>query len=315
MLLNALQSLAVLMLLMALGFWAAGKEWFQGGSELLSTLLVKLIMPFNVLLSILDHFSGVGDWRSFLLMVACVVGMMSVGILVGWLFSALLKVRQDRRGIFISSTAFPNIVLLGFPFVESVYGAEAMGYAVNYFLVNTLYFWTVCPLVLSRFSNDSDGSGFRLANLRKCLSPSLVAALVGIVLLATGLPLPEFVVTPMRKLSQCSTGLSMLFVGGLIRGSRLRVKTVLNRDVMMLLALKMIVVMAVLIILLRWLPIPLATKKVFLLLTAMPACVNLSLLAHQYRCDYGFCAIVSTVMNVICVLCVPIYIFLFELVL
>ena len=85
--------------------------------------------------------------------------------------------------------------------------------------------------------------------------------------------------------------------------------------VMLLLVLKMVVVMAALILALKWLPIPTDAKKVFLLLTAMPACVNLSILTHQYRCDYAFCAIVSTVMNVVCVLSVPLYVLLFEQVL
>lgn len=312
MLLGALQSLAMLLILMAFGFGIAEKPWFQGGDELLSRLLVKVIMPFNVLLSILDNFEDIGDGQTFVRMLLTVAGMMTVSLLVGWVFAALLKIRHDRKGIFISATAFPNIVLLGFPFVESVYGAAALRYAVVYFLMNTVFFWVLCPLILSRFSGEGTEEHFRWKSLRKCLSPSLLAMLLGLLLLLSGLRLPKLATDTMRKLAQCTTGLSMLFIGCIIRKASFSIKTLLNRDVLMLLVLKLFVVMGVLLLLLRCLPIPTEAKKVFLLLTAMPACVNMSLLAHQYRCDYAFCALVSTVMNVVCVLSVPVYVLLFE---
>lgn len=316
MLRSALQSLAMLLLLMAVGFAIAKKKWFRDGDEILSKLLVRVIMPFNVLLSILDHFSGTDDWNMFFRMIACAAGMMLGSLAVGWIFASLLKTQRSRKGVFINATAFPNIILLGFPFVEAVYGADSMRYAVVYFLINTVLFWTICPIILNRYSEDGGQTRvFSLTNLRKCLSPSLVAMLVGLLLLATGIELPNVLSNTMRKLAQCTTALSMIFIGCIIRKAKFRRETILNRDVLMLLVLKMVVVMAALILALKWLPIPTDAKKVFLLLTAMPACVNLSILTHQYRCDYAFCAIVSTVMNVVCVLSVPLYVLLFEQVL
>ena len=121
-----LTQMGILVFIMAVGFLCTklgvtGPEFTRSGSK----VVINVLLVFTILDSVTSadmeiSFADVG------IDLAAYFAMILIAALMGWLTSKLIRAGRDRAGIAAFSACYSNTVFVGFPVVESIFGAEGI---------------------------------------------------------------------------------------------------------------------------------------------------------------------------------------------
>lgn len=315
MVVQAIQSVISMLILMLIGAWLAGKDWFRksGGTGLLSKLIVNVLVPLYMLNNVLTK---VGSRQKLWEIVVCLpLPMITIFISLGlgiWM-AGRLNIHAPRRGVFINVMTFTNCVLVGFPIIISLFGEEAAAVGMVYYMVNTICFWTI-GVQLLREDGGQKSSLFSKAGLKKLLSPPLLGFLLGVVLVILGLSLPAVLANPVSQLGSCATPMAMMFVGCILRDADWS-KLKISRDLLLVLLFRFIVCPALMLGVVYVMPLPALNKQVFFLLSSMPAMTQLSVMSKESGSDAEFASLLIAVTTVLSIFMIPVYTWIVTLVL
>ena len=183
---SVLTQMGILVFIMAVGFLCTkigvtGPEFTRSGSKVvLNVLLVFTILDSVTSAEIELSLADVGvDILVFFVMVF-------ICSLLGWLGAKLMRAKGDRAGIAIFSVAFTNTVFVGFPIIESVYGAEGILIAT---LSNVPFNLLVYTLGVVMLNGSAKGM-----SVKNAISAPLVATVAAVAWFLTGWKLPDAVV-------------------------------------------------------------------------------------------------------------------------
>ena len=220
-----------LALLTLIGFFLARKGIINAqGRKCLTDLLINVILPANIIQSFLVEFS----WDvlkssasilviSLALQIGCVV-LCALGY--NWLPFA-------KRSVYQYGTVCSNGAFLGSALVDGIWGSSGLLLSSIYLIPQRVAMWSVG---VSYFLQDEKPASKeemradRRAVLRKTFThPCILAVVVGMVLMASQLPLPGFLGRTVKSLSNCNMGVSMILIGAIIGSSLRRLSGVSNR--------------------------------------------------------------------------------------
>ncbi len=212
-----------LALLTLIGFFLARKGIINAqGRKCLTDLLINVILPANIIQSFLVEFS----WDvlkssasilviSLALQIGCVV-LCALGY--NWLPFA-------KRSVYQYGTVCSNGAFLGSALVDGIWGSSGLLLSSIYLIPQRVAMWSVG---VSYFLQDEKPASKeemradRRAVLRKTFThPCILAVVVGMVLMASQLPLPGFLGRTVKSLSNCNMGVSMILIGAIIGSSRM----------------------------------------------------------------------------------------------
>ena len=312
---QAIQSVISMLILMLIGAWLAGKDWFRksGGTGLLSKLIVNVLVPLYMLNNVLTK---VGTRQKLWEIVVCLpLPMITIfiSLALGIWMAGRLGIHAPRRGVFINVMTFTNCVLVGFPIIISLFGEEAAAVGMVYYMVNTICFWTI-GVQLLREDGGQKSSLFSKAGLKKLLSPPLLGFLLGVVLVILGLSLPAVLANPVSQLGGCATPMAMRFVGCILRDADWS-KLKISRDLLLVLLFRFIVCPALMLGVVYVMPLPALNKQVFFLLSSMPAMTQLSVMSKESGSDVEFASLLIAVTTVLSIFMIPVYAWIVTLVL
>ena len=264
-------------ILLALGFLVkkiglVGKE----GQKNITDLVLYVILPCSILTS----FMNGADRDSF--KECAVILLISIGIQVFSVFYGRLIFRkqpEDRKKCLVYGTICSNAGFLGNPIAEGVFGSVGLMYASVYLIPLRIMMWSEGIAI---FSGKKDGKGL----IRVLTHPCVISCAVGIVLMLTGLKLPEFLMTPLNTVGRANTALSMLVIGMILADIDLR--TMIDKTVVFYTANRLLVIPLLVYVVCLLLRVSPLIRGVSVLLAAMPAGATTSMLAMKYNRDPEF---------------------------
>ena len=273
-----------------------GKE----AESILTNLVLYAVLPCSIFNSFLGDHTGVGaeDYLAILLV--------SVGIqLLALIYAkfAFRKENEDHRCNLGYAMICSNAGFMGNAIAEGVFGANGLMLTSIYLIPQRIMMWSEG---LAIYSGVSD----RKKTVRKVLThPCVIACFLGLFIMAAGIPVPEFIVTPIQTIGRCNTPLSMMVIGMIL--SEIDLKHMVDRTILRFtldrLVLMPLVVWACCLIL----PVSHSVRGVATLLAAMPAGATTSMLASKYGRDPEY----ATKLVVFTTLCSIPAIFLWSLIL
>ena len=197
---------------------------------------------------------------------------------LSFVFPLCLRAEKAQRGVWQFMATFGNFGFMGFPVVSALLGAKALFY-------NSLF---LIPMFLLTYSlgivliTGGGKGGFRLKTALLC--PPLLASLAAILLVLTRVKAPAFLVTAANTLGGMTTPGAMLVVGASLGMMSLR--EVLGDWKMYVFAVARLLIAPVLVwLLLRPLVRDALVLRVMVLMAAMPAATNTTMLSLQYGGD------------------------------
>ena len=241
----------------------------EEGTAVISNIVVKIILPFYLFSAILNSGSGV-DSRGVMTALGLSFAMFLISGLVALLVVPLLKPPAGDKGVYLFETMCGNVTYIGIPVCAAVMGGNAAFYGS---LLNIPYNLLCFSLGIWLLAGKLP--------LKKILNPAFLAGTAAAVLYLLHVPVPSVILDGCAFIGQATSPCAMLIIGSVLGSIPFKdiftewraVPYVLIR----LAGLGML--MALLLSLLNVDPI---LKGVLILMAAMPAATNSTMLCTIY---------------------------------
>ena len=178
-----------------------GPEFNQHTSKVLTNVLLPA--------TILKARSGLGGEitnKELVYVIFLFFLMMGLAGAVGILISRVLSIDQSDRGILIGLVMYMNISFVGFPLVETYYGAQGMLFACLSCVPMNLLMFSVGVAGISGNSRDA-------VNLKKILNVPMISTLLGIVIMVLKLQIPSLLYGTINSVANATVPISMIILG------------------------------------------------------------------------------------------------------
>ncbi|MDR3589567.1 MAG: AEC family transporter [Negativicutes bacterium] len=303
---QAMQGVFIIVIIVAIGYFLTAKGWFnKETSALLPKLINYVALPTFMLWNLTTTFDA-GKLKAVLYGLAVPFISMSVCCLFGVLISKALKIPPHRRGVFRTVFFCSNSVFIGIPVNLALFGDISTPYVLLYFLVNTFLFWTAGNYFIGKDGTRSDVKLISWDSLKNIFSPPFWGFLFAIAVILTGIRLPEFIINTAKYLGGLTTPLSLIFIGVVIFGVRLK-DVRFNKDVIAALLGRFVIAPSVVLLIAYLIPIPLLMKKVFVIQAALPAMTQITIVAGMYEADAGYAATLTAITTLASAVAIPFY--------
>ncbi|MCI8454619.1 MAG: AEC family transporter [Lachnospiraceae bacterium] len=313
MVLQSIKSVFALMTLIGIGYYFTGKPWFgKPGMDFLSKFTVDVTIPFYMFYNI---YQDIGSRKALLSLVFKLPVTFSLILLCIGLATAvgtIVRVSEGRRFTFVAAAGFSNVVFIGFPVIQTLWGSSVTSIGVIYYISSTVLFWTLGVWLLQkdgRTVRTQEGRPF--AGLKNLISPPIMGMLFAMAAIFFGIQVPDFILKPLSMITGVTSPLALIFIGSVIRNmDQSSIK--FGRDIYAALAMRFIVVPAVAAVFLRLMPVASDMKQVFFMLSTMPSMTQMGIMAREYKSDYGFACEVVMLTTIISLFTIPLFMFLIQ---
>lgn len=270
-----------LMIMISIGIFARrsgmiGKDF---GSSL-TRFMLNITLPCMIIQSLQIPFSH-EQLRTCGLLFALSMGLLILYFTLGQLMYTILG-KGSRGRTFRFGTMFTNFTFMGLPAIESLYGQEGLFLFVIFVIPFRLAYYSSAKPLLTP-PELKYRSHTVLATLRGFFSPPVAAALTGLLLYATQLPLPGPVSHIMETVGGMSSPLGMILCG--ISLAEFRGKEFRSPRYLAFPLFRNLLVPALTATLLLLLPIDPLIKKILTVFAALPVASLLAAFTMEYDPD------------------------------
>jgi len=271
----------ILFLTIGVGYLAAKARLVEGSfSKGLSSIVVNFSCPALILHSVLATervLTNAEVYKLTLLALLSYVLLFAAALVL----PRLLRVPAPKRNVYRFLILFNNVGFMGFPVAEAIFGPDAVFFVAIFQIPFTALCFTYGTWLIS------DGrAGF---SPRTFFSPILICTLLAYVLYLTGFQAPAFLVKLTDFVGSITSPAAMILVGAAL--AKVRLKEVFTDLRLYLLCLAKLIVLP----LIGWVVLRLFVHNALMLgilvvMLAMPAATNATILAAQYDGDSDECA-------------------------
>lgn len=235
--------------------------------------------------------------------------VMCISALLIALFALLKKANIRDVGVYIVCSSFPNVVYVGRPLIEAVYGIEATPYLTVIALVFTITVFSIGILLIS-IGNKKKMGGIKVLLSKSFINPAVIGGAIGILLFVLRIRIPAQILTPMQMMSSMVTPLSMLIIGSTL--ARAKIKDIIGDFAAYAVTFVRLILTPVLVFFLFSLFIH---DKVLLgtlvISSCLPVGANAGVIAHLYDNNPIFAAKCIFMSTILCLLTTPLIVLLF----
>ncbi|MDR3209169.1 MAG: AEC family transporter [Oscillospiraceae bacterium] len=280
-----------LLLLVAAGYFVTKKGVLTAaGRGELTNLVIYVILPCNIFASFQKGITRetLADCALVLLIGFCMQGLY---ILLNRVLYRRVPAR--RRVVMQYATICNNSGFMGMAVLGGVLGEPGLLYGAINLIPIRVFMWTAG---LGLFT----ATDFKTKLRTLATHPCILAVPLGFAYALAPFTLPAFLTDTVRLVGGCTTALSMLIVGSILAGTRLR--DALDRDCFAYSLLRLILIPALVLGVLSLLGTDRVVTSVAVLSSAMPAATTTAMLADKYGADAAFAAkliFVSTALSLV----------------
>lgn len=308
---NSLESVFSIIIMILLGYILTHKGIFNDNTaKAFTTMVMDISLPAYMIWNLTNTF----DKESLFNLVGGIAipyVSMLICYVISLLVSKLIGVDAKRQGVFSCMFFMSNTIFIGLPINLALFGEQSIPYVLLYYVANTTLFWTLGIYLISRDGSGETPDLLSFQTVRNIMSPPLVGFMVGVVLVLADIKLPPFILDVCKYLGNCTTALSMLFIGMSIYSVKLS-EINMSKDVFALVLGRFILAPFMVYLLALIISVPLLMKEVFIVQSAMPIIASASIIAKAYNADYQYAAVMITVTTIIAMVMIPIYMVLFD---
>ena len=300
------QQMLVILLLVLAGFLTRRSGMVGSGhSGALSKLVSSVFNPALIISSMISDPSpkNYAEIRTVFLAAA---------LMYAFLFAAAYLLTAGKRRMYRDKTAlrliyiFPNLGFIGIPVVRAVLGEHYILYVAIFMLEFSILIYSYGELHLE------EGARFSLKSLRPMLNIGTFGSLLALFLFFTGIPLPLPIASALEILGSATTPVAMIVTGFAIAEQSDLKKILTDGSTWVCTLLKMLVIPAAFILLLKVLPLPEDIRSLSLIMIAMPAANMPLILISEKGWDTGLYSRVIMLTTVLSVITLPLLVLLYQ---
>lgn len=295
-----LQGQLILLVVIGIALWhmnivnAAGKKC-------ITDLLINIIMPCNIIQSFRMDFNWEILQSTFAIFIVSLVLQIACSLICRVAYN---QYSYEKKAVLQYGTVCSNAGFMGNPLAEGIFGAEGTLLASVYLIPQRIVMWSVGVSYFMSGDQPSmteQKSAQRTRVIKKALThPCIVAVFIGLILMVTQLPLPEFLGNTIESISECNMAISMILIGLILASSDWH--NIINKDVLYYCSIRLLFIPLAVFIGCKLGQVDGIAAGVSVVLAAMPAGGTTAILAEKYDGDSVFasnCVIVSTLLSLV----------------
>ncbi len=294
------QQVIILFSFSALGFFLAKRNMINTQhTPILSALLVRIFMPFNVFRTFSSNFNRdyiSKNYELLLYSAAIVLVLVTTMSFVSRFFDK----RRYERSVYEYSLIVPNCGYMGYPMAEAVLGQTGLLNAMMFCLPLLCYIYTISYSNLTK----------RGISFKKLFNPTMVAMLLGAITGLTQIEMPFVLSSVLSKASACMGPVSMLLAGMVITEFNFK-ELLSSKKIYIVTALRLLIVPILIGFILT--PFSKSTAEVAVLIYAMPCGLNTIVFPRLVGEDCRIGAGLALLSNVLACITIPIVTTLFHI--
>lgn len=296
----------VLLAMMLIGVFVYKKKWIgEEGSANISKLVVNVFNPLLVIGGVLGDTEAISR-EKIIGNVQLVILYYVIAIVFGILLAWVLHPPKNLKSIYILMATFSNLGFMGIPVARSLYGSEGVVYVSFYILLYNVIVYTYGMALARRAAREKNGmtreeKSSLAVSLKRIINPGVVAALLALVIFATGIQVPAPAVSLCGYMGDTTIPLSMMMIG--ISIAKADLKSYL-KDMRMyaFILLRMVAIPITIALLMRDMDFDQVVFGVFIIELAMPIGSVIGLFAKECGADDAYCmkgTVLSTLASII----------------
>jgi malate permease and related proteins len=308
------KQLIIMMLIAALSFIFSRKNKFgEAESQFLSKVLLFFINPCLII----NAFNMPYDAQKMKRLVFVIFVCIGVHLLLTLVATAAVHSKNEAGrmldGLDRIGVVFTNSGFIGIPLVNGVFGQSGVFYLMGYIVVFNVYLWIYGEYLMTG----------RINWKKVVTNPNVIAVAAGILLFCLPFTLPEIIAKPLSLIADLNTALSMILLGLLFAGfhkpagGASYVPRVIKVSVIRLIV-SSFVILAFLYAVYRLFPgVADLRKMIFVIYIASlcPVGMSASTFACVFNKDASYTSLIVSVTSVLCIVTVPLFVKLAELLL
>ncbi|HHX60949.1 MAG TPA: AEC family transporter [Epulopiscium sp.] len=216
--------------------------------------------------------------------------------IIAKIVTSIIKPPKSHKGIFEFSLMFSNVGFMGFPVIATIFGEEAIFYAVIY---NIAFVTLVYTLGISLVNTSEEKYEI---NLKTILNTGVIASIIGFVIFALAIPIPKVLEGVISLVGNTTTPISMVVIGAML--STLPLSRMFNNWRIYVIAIMRVFVLPLIVfaifkyilhidnIMLIGVPV---------IITGMPVAANAALVVQEYGSEpevASQCIFISTLISI-----------------
>ncbi len=306
--LKSLGSIFPIIVMISIGYILKKRHWFHHTfSENVSKLITNVALPCSIFYSVLKYLNmeALKEVSNRLIFTFASV---IIGYVAAFLVIKLVKMREGRRGVFYNAVVNANTIFIGLPLNMALFGEAASKYYLMYYITNTVSIWTLGYMLLASDPMENSGDAKGGFDLKKLLSPPLIAFVIAFAVLLSGIRVITPIVETTKYLGSVVTPLALLYIGIVLADAGLHsIRFDLDTNLALLgrFVFSSIVMIVLLKIAGRFVKLDPLEIKTFVIQAAAPVFAALPILTNETKGDIGYSTNVVTTSTILFILVVP----------
>lgn len=200
-----INQMIVLFILIALGYFIGKTSLLTAeGVKALSRIVLYIALPCTVLNSVMSGDLDITGAETAIFTLTSLLATV-LHLVIAFPAVRLLGADKGKRGIYMYMAAFGNVANMGFPVTIAILGTASAFYVSIYNIPYVLICYSLGIMMVSGKSG-----GF---NVKKLLNPALIAGVIAVMIVVTGLKTPGIIVGAVGLISGVTTPGAMLIIG------------------------------------------------------------------------------------------------------
>mgnify|MGYP001003196751 CR=1 FL=1 len=306
--LKSLGSIFPIIVMISIGYILKKRHWFHHTfSENVSKLITNVALPCSIFYSVLKYLNmeALKEVSNRLIFTFASV---IIGYVAAFFVIKLVKMREGRRGVFYNAVVNANTIFIGLPLNMALFGEAASKYYLMYYITNTVSIWTLGYMLLASDPMENSGDAKGGFDLKKLLSPPLIAFVIAFAVLLSGIRVITPIVETTKYLGSVVTPLALLYIGIVLADAGLHsIRFDLDTNLALLgrFVFSSIVMIVLLKIAGRFVKLDPLEIKTFVIQAAAPVFAALPILTNETKGDIGYSTNVVTTSTILFILVVP----------
>lgn len=301
--LNAVSSVAVILLLTATGYFCAARGWLTPPARaFINKLIMNLAIPCMCIYGLSTQLerSMLAQYGRYLLVPICCI---SLNYLLSFALGKLLRLPRKTMGVFVVMCSMSNTMFVGYAMCHELFGDASVPYIMLFYLVSTTFTQTL-GLSVIRFSGGAEAHSLKKM-LKFLTSPAILAVAVGLALVLLNLRLPSMLESYMGYMNRLVSPLAMLLAGGILREIGLK-NLKIDAKCAVMLVFRFLFAPALVLLGCGVFGVTGLARSVFAVEAAMPVLSIAPVAAAEYGADERFAAQGAAVSTLCCFVVIPV---------
>jgi predicted permease len=214
----------------------------------------------------------------------------------------LLPVKNDKKTILHFANVFTNTGYVGFPILNSIYGAEGVIYGSIFNMFFVIFVWTY-GLIL--FKGNFERKELKVEIEKVLLNPSIIAVFIGIIIMVFNIQLPSAISSSMKSIGNITGPLSMIIIGAILSNVKIR-KHLKDWTIYYGITTKLAIIPIIIYSISLLVGDTSKAINTVIIMTAMPASAMTSIFAESFDKEKEYAAVLVSVTTLLSLITVPI---------